>query len=437
MSAESASTTVSSEELAKDTGKSAGRIGVYLLIAIALGYALTVVWGRVLPPEDNAVLLSFWGMLMGLGAALSPLEQEISRQSAHAALEGRKAGRPAVIAFVTSIVAVGVAALFTLIPPVTDKVYGGQFALAVIVLAGGLSFAFQFAARGLLIGQNQVRSYSWLILVEAAVRILVVAALVVAGLTQLYWFAIAAATGSFAWLLFARGAARLVDPKLDVDEPAKPVVTNMLMLLAGAGLTASVITGYPALVSLLAPGGDKDKLGVLFLALFVARTPLTLMAPVQALAVPTVVRLSSTEEGKHRLRRLLALGSAGALALAALGALIGWLIGPWVVRLVYGAKNDPEAWWMAGLVWSSILLAAMQLLAAVLVAQAKATKVLITWAAVVVATALVLLFFPGDTVVRAVVGLAAGPTVGLLVVMGFVVRGTPETGNARPSETSR
>ncbi|MFC9255969.1 hypothetical protein ACFWMR_39185 [Amycolatopsis thailandensis] len=431
------SNAVSDEKLAKSTGKSAGRIGVYLLIAIALGYALTVVWGRTLSKADNAVLLSFWGMLMGLGAALSPLEQEISRQSAHAALDGRKAGRPAVIAFVTSAIAVVVVALITLIPPVTEKVYGGQFALAVIVLAGGVSFAFQFAARGLLIGQDHVRSYSWLILVEAAVRILVVAALVVAGLTQLYWFAVAAATGSFAWLLFARGAARLVDPELDADEPAKPIVTNMLMLLAGAGLTASVITGYPALVSLLAPGGDKDALGVLFLALFVARTPLTLMAPVQALAVPTVVRLSSTEEGKHRLRRLLALGSVGALALAALGALIGWLIGPWVVRLVYGAKNDPQAWWMAGLVWSSVLLAAMQLLAAVLVAQAKAKKVLITWAAVVVATALVLLFFPGDTVVRAVVGLAAGPTVGLLVVMGFVVRGTPETGNPKPSETSR
>ncbi|WP_410655992.1 hypothetical protein [Amycolatopsis sp. lyj-112] len=418
---------MSSEKLAKDTGKSAGRIGVYLLVAIALGYVLTVVWGRTLSKPDNAVLLSFWGVLMGLGAALSPLEQELSRQSAHAALEGRKAGRPAVIAFVTSLVAVTVAALFTLIPAVTDKVYGGQFALAVIVLAGGVSFAFQFAARGLLIGQDHVRSYSWLILVEAAVRILVVAALVVAGLTQVFWFAIAAATGSFAWLLFARGAVRLVDPRLDAAEPAKPIVANMLMLLAGAGLTASVITGYPALVSLLTPGGDKEKLGVLFLALFVARTPLTLLSPVQALAVPTVVRLSSTDEGKHRLRRLLALGSVGALALAALGALVGYLIGPWAVRLVYGAKNDPEAWWMAGLVWSSVLLAAMQLLAAVLVAQAKAVKVLITWAAVVVATALVLLFFPGDTIVRAVVGLAAGPTVGLLVVMAFVVRGPAET----------
>lgn len=423
------------EALAKDTGKSAGRIGVYLLIAIALGYVLTLVWSRTLSLADNAVLLSFWGVLMGLGAALSPLEQEISRQSAHAALEGRKAGRPAVVALTTSAVAVVLVALFTLIPPVTDKVYGGRFSLAVIVLAGGLSFAFQFAARGLLIGQNHVRSYSWLILVEASVRILVVAALVVAGLAQLYWFAIAAATGSFAWLLFARSAARLVDPRVDKDEPVGPVVSNMLMLLMGAGLTASVITGYPAMVNLLAPAGDQAKLAVLFFALYVARTPLMLLSPVQAIAVPTVVRLSSTEDGRHRLRKLLAVGSLGALALGALGALIGYLIGPWAVQLVY--KVTPEAWWMAGLVWSSVLLTAMQLLAAVLVAQAKATKVLITWAAVVVATAGVLLFFPADTIVRAVVGLAAGPTIGLAVVMAFVVRGPGAIGNSQPSETSR
>ncbi|WP_394360077.1 lipopolysaccharide biosynthesis protein [Amycolatopsis sp. SB7-3] len=419
--------------LAKDTGKSAGRIGVCMLIGIALGYVLTVVWGRTLPPGDNKVLLSFWGVLMGLGAAVSPLEQEISRQSAHAALNGRKVGRPALIVFVTSVVAITAVASFTLLPPVTDRVYGGRFSFAVIVLAGGLSFVFQFAARGLLIGYNQVRSYSWLLLAEASVRVIVVGALVVAGLTQLFWFAVAAATGSFAWLLFARGAARLVDHRLDRDEPAKPQVANMLMLLMGAGLTASVITGYPAMVSLLAPAGNDARLGVLFLTLFVARTPLMLLSPVQAIAVPTVVRLSATEDGKHRLRRLLAAGSVGALALAALGALVGYLIGPWAVGLVYGADKNPEAWWVAGLVWSSVLIGAIQLLAAVLVARAKAGKVLVTWAAVVISTALVLLLLPGDTVFRAVVGLSLGPAIGLVVVISFVLSSTGVEGNDEAS----
>jgi hypothetical protein len=58
----------------------------------------------------------------------------------------------------------------------------------------------------------------------------------------------------------------------------------------------------------------------------------------------------------------------------------------------------------------------------VLVARTQANKVLVTWAVVAVSTALVLLFLPGDTILRAVVGLAVGPTVGLVVAAAFVLR---------------
>ncbi|MEC3975139.1 hypothetical protein [Amycolatopsis sp. H20-H5] len=416
--------------LGKETGRSAGRIGIFLLIAIGLGYVLTVVWGRVLDPADNKVFLSFWGVLMGLGAALSPLEQEISRQSAHAALEGAKAGKPAVRAFTVCAVLVLLFCLLTLIPPVTQRLYGGHWEFAVIVLAGGVSFAFQFAARGLLIGQHRIRPYSWLIMAEALVRVLLLGVLLVAGLAQLVPLALAAAAGSFAWLLFARQAGRLVDPGLE-GEALRPVAVRIVTLMAGAGLTASVITGYPAMVSLLGPSGEDDRIGVLFLALFVARTPLMLLSPIQAIAVPTVVRLSGTADGPRRLRRLLSVGALAALVLAAAGALVGFLIGPWVVELLYTAKNRPEGWWMAGLVWSSVLLTAIQLAAAVLVAQAKANKVLLTWAVVAATSALVLLFLPGDAVFRAVAGLALGPTLGLAVVLVFVLRVTPSAGNSK------
>jgi p-aminobenzoyl-glutamate transporter AbgT len=76
----------------------------------------------------------------------------------------------------------------------------------------------------------------------------------------------------------------------------------------------------------------------------------------------------------------------------------------------------------------------MQLLAAVLVARTQANKVLATWAVVAVSTALVLLFFPGDAVLRAVVGLAAGPTLGLVVVMVFVLRRAPGTGTGNATD---
>jgi O-antigen/teichoic acid export membrane protein len=358
---------------------------------------------------------------MGLGSALSPLEQELSRQSAVAGLDGGKVGKPALRALTVGAVIVTVVAGLTFVPPLADRLYRGHTELAVIVLCGAIAFACQFATRGLLVGHHLIRPYSWLVLAEALVRVLVLGAVVVAGITGLTSLALAAAAGSFAWLLFVRPAGKLIDPQLDGDG-WRPVTARIVQLMLGAGLTASVITGYPAMVTLLAPGGDQTQVGTLFAALTVSRVPLLLLSPLQALAVPTVVRLSGTAEGMHRLRKLLAAGALGTLVVGALGVVVGLLIGPWLVRLLYGAQFVAEGWWVAGMAWGAVLLTALQLMTAVLVARTQANKVLITWAVVAASTALVLLLLPGGTLLKAVAGLAAGPTVGLAVVVVFVLR---------------
>jgi O-antigen/teichoic acid export membrane protein len=419
-----------SRSLAKETGRSAGKIGLSLLVAIALGYVLTLLATRWLGPENSKVYLSFWGILMGLGSALSPLEQELSRQSAVAALDGGRAGKPALRALTVGAVTVAVVAALTLVVPVlSDRLYAGQTGLGVVVLCGAIAFACQFAARGLLVGQQRIKPYSGLVVAEAAVRVVVLFGVFFAGLTGLTSFAIAAAAGSFAWLLFVRPVSGLVDPHAE-GEGWGPVTARILVLMAGAGLTASVITGYPAMVSLLAPGGSDADVGILFATLTVSRVPLLLLSPLQALAVPTVVRLSGTADGVHRLRRLLALGALGTVALGVVGALVGWLIGPWLVSLLYGSKFVAQGWWVAWMVWGAVLLTALQLMTAVLVARKQANKVLVTWAVVAVTTAVVLLVAPGDPVFKAVAGLAVAPTLGLAVVLVFVLR---RPGNVQPA----
>ncbi|WP_407655579.1 hypothetical protein [Amycolatopsis rhabdoformis] len=419
----------SEPSLARETGKSAGKIGISLLVAIALGYVFSFLTPRLLGPIDNAVFASFWGILMGLGGALSPLEQELSRQSAVASMDGGRVGKPALRALTVGAVAIAVVAAVTIaVPVLNQRLYSGHLELGVIALCGGIAFACQFATRGLLVGHNRIRPYSWLVVAEAALRAVLLGLVVVAGLTGVVSFAIAAAVGSFAWLLFLRPARRLVDPNLE-GEGWRPVTSRILLLLLGAGLTASVITGYPALVNVLAPGGDATRVGVLFATLQVSRVPLLLLTPLQALAVPTVVRLSGSTDGRHRLRRLLALGTVGTLVVGVVGALVGLLIGPWLVKLLFGANYaSAEGWWVAGMVWGAVLLTALQLMTAVLVARTQANKVLVTWAVVAVSTALVLVLLPGDTILRAVVGLAVGPTVGLVVAAAFVLR---RPGNVR------
>ncbi|WP_275295304.1 hypothetical protein [Amycolatopsis sp. La24] len=404
----------------RDTHRTAGKLGGSLLASIVLGYVLTVACARLLPPDQYATFVTFWGLLMGLGSALSPLEQELSRQSAVAALAGGLAGRGALRAVATAAAVAAAFGLALLVPPVRDRLFPGYGELALVVLAGGVAFACQFGVRGLLIGQHQVKHFAWLVVAEPAVRALVLGLLVLATAYRLVPLALAVAAGSFAWLLFVRQGWRLLDVRAEGD--GWPVtVRRMLMLLLGAALTASVITGYPALVGLLAPGGDRGRLGAVFAALVIARLPLTLVGPVQSLAVPFVVRLSTSDAGRHRLRRVLLLGTFASLALAALGALVGLLIGPWAVGFVYGAGYQVDGWAVAGLVWSSVLLVPMQLLTAVLVARAQARRVLITWTVVAATASVLLLAVPGDTVFRAVIALAAAPMTGLAVVLAFVL----------------
>ncbi|GLZ40635.1 hypothetical protein [Actinokineospora sp. NBRC 105648] len=406
------------------TGRSVGRISGAILIGSALGFAVVILTGRVFSPADYAVFMTFWGLLFGLGSALSPLEQELARVSAVATQNQAKISRDAVTALLVGLGAVAVVGLVPLVPAVSDRLFLGHYGLGVVVLVAGVAFAAQFAVRGLLIGNDQVGSYAGLIVVEAAVRPLLILAAVLAAVADLVPVAVAVAVGSFAWVLFVPKVRAHIDPALPGD-PSGVVVRRMLMLLSSAALTASVITGYPAMVSLLAPGGDPNALGGLYAALGVARVPLLLFAAVQALAVPVVVRLSASPEGLRKLRRLLAAGTVGAVALGALGALVGYLVGPWLVDLVFGHKYVVADWAVAGLVWSSVIVAIVQLLAAVLVARVRPAQVLAIWAVVAVASALVLALGPGDTIARAVLGLVTGPTLGLLVAVGFVAKSDP------------
>ncbi|HEV7906645.1 MAG TPA: hypothetical protein VGP03_00760 [Pseudonocardiaceae bacterium] len=406
----------------KAVGRSVGTVGLAVIIAAGLGYPILIVIARVLSPADAAVFLTFWGIVFGVGSALSPVEQEVSRQSALADVAGKRTPASAVQAVVIAACVVALVGLAIMLPGVSQRLFGSHGVLAVVALAAGVAFAVQFGVRGLLIGHHRVKSYGGLVVAEALARAVLLAAFVVAGLTGIVPLAVAVAAGSFAWLTFSRGAFALVDPRSGW-EPWGPVVRRMVVLMLGAGLTASVLTGYPAVVKLLVTPGDEDRLGALFLALNVARLPLLLLSPVQAMAVPAVVRLSQDESGHRTLRALLIKGAFGAVGLAALGALLGALVGPFAVRLLFGAKYVVDPLAVGGLVWSSILLGAVMLLAAVLVARVQGNLVMLVWAVVAVLSGAVLLLWPGDTVTRAVLGLVIAPTVGLGLAFFLVLRG--------------
>ncbi|RJQ77409.1 hypothetical protein D5S17_15815 [Pseudonocardiaceae bacterium YIM PH 21723] len=403
----------------KGVGRSVGTVAIALMVASGLGYVLLTL-ATVLLGSDSKTFFVYWGVIFGIGAAMNSVEQEISRIVAEATVDGRRAGRSVLQVAVVGLLGALLAGAVLALPPVAHRLYGAEIPLSAVALVGGVAFAAQFAVRGVLVGLNRVRDYGLLLVAEPVIRLLVIGVLLLLGMVNLYWLAVAVAAGSFVWLAFAWATARNLD-LTGSGEPWWPLLRRLGYLMLGAGLTASVITGYPSLFQLLASAQEDQALGALYYALTLARVPLLLLSPVQALAVPMAVRMSSSADGRRSLRGLVAKGLAATAGLAVLGAVLGGAIGPWFVRVVK-PEFQVSALHVAGLVWSSMMITATLLLGAILVARRETNRVMLVWAIIVGLSALVILTVPVDVVSKAVLGLVIPPTVGVVVAALLVLR---------------
>jgi O-antigen/teichoic acid export membrane protein len=395
-------------------GSGVARIGVAIGIGSLAGFALLALVGRALRPAEFGLFVAFWGVLFGVGSSLSTIEQETAR---HAARGTDHSPGPAASAVTTAAAMLaGLAAATTLLPPVAERLYGrADSRLGLIVVIAAFGFAVQFAVRGQLIGSGAVRRYARIVVAEAAARLVVLLAVLVLVGVDLVTAAVAVAAGSFAWLAWP-GHARDVLPDRGLSPADWRAATGRAgSLMAGAALTASVITGFPTLVTALTGEAPGTAGGVVFAALTVSRVPLLLVSPVQALAVPFVVRAHDRAgaDGASEVRRALLLGSLLFAVLGAVAAAAAWMGGPWVVRLLYGNEYDVSAVAFALLVFSACLLAWVQLLSAALIALAAHRRMLMTWVIAVVSTAAWLVASPLDVVATTAVGSLVGPLAAL------------------------
>jgi O-antigen/teichoic acid export membrane protein len=398
------------------------RIGVATGFQSLAGYALLALVGRALGPAEFGLFVAFWGVLFGVGSSLSTIEQETARRAASTVAED---GPPTSAVTTAAAAIAGVAAAVTLVPPVADRLYGQSDSwIGLVVLVAALGFAAQFAVRGLLIGSGAVRGYSWLLVTEAASRLVALLALLALAGLDLRTAAIAVAVGSFAWLGWAARAREVLPGRGLPRAVWRAATARAGSLMLGAALTASVITGFPTLVTALTEGDPGVAGGAVFAAITVSRVPLLLFSPVQAVAVPFVVRAHDRggPEGAAALHRMLVLGTAGFVALGALAGAVAWAIGPWAVRLVYGDAYDVPAPAIALLVLSACLLAWVQLLSAALIALSAHRGMLVTWAVAVAATVVWLVVSPLDVVATTAVGSLVAPVAALLCAFPLLWR---------------
>jgi O-antigen/teichoic acid export membrane protein len=398
--------------------------------ASGLGLLLLILVARWLPPAENAHFQAVWGLIFAFASVLGALEQEVTRRATAAAMDGRRTPVGAVQAI--SLAAVGCLVLMAALiaTPKGQVIVQGSVPVIVLTLLSVLNFAALILARGVLLGAHVLRGYAALLVGEAVLRVVLVGALVLLDVeAALEWAVLATVVGSFVWL----GALGRLATSLDWSgrrDPWRRVGGTVAALGIANGLSALVLTGFPAVAAVVL--GDPADLAVLFAVITLARTPLALLAPVQALTVPTVVRWSRSGD-THHLSRALQHIAVGSAATAALAAAVGYVVGPWAVALMLGGDYRPGPVMAALVAAATCVMGGALLQAAALVALQRYWQVTACWAAAIASAALVMLAAPWGAEDRGLGGFTVA-SIMAFVATALAVRRTVATAEGRDQE---
>lgn len=301
-------------------------------------YVFLTVAARGLQPVEFGELSALWAMLFGFVAGLwYPFEQETTRVVAVAEGEPAPAagvvGRIQVATTLPALVLV-VVFLATLGEDALGGVVGLFVALAVAVPAIGLA-SYQ---RGALLGRRRYGWAAWQLAADGVVRVVGV---VVLALTHasVGWYGVLLAVAPLLAVLLAAPGWTVLDPDRAAGSvPWRPILADLLGLLAGSYLAIVLFNVGPLLVRLW---GDAEQTGR-FMAMFViVRLPLFFAGAIVSGLLATLVR--AHEQGSlPAFRRAARTAAAAAGAVSLLVCIPLGLLAPWAARTFFGSAYEVD-----------------------------------------------------------------------------------------------
>ncbi|MGB3664277.1 hypothetical protein [Mycolicibacter algericus] len=392
------------------TRASVARVGTATLLSALCGYAVLYLAARDLDPAGFSVFSVFWGAFGLVAGAANGLLQETTREVRFAREVGTgrpstRHTRPLWVAGLAGVVAAGLVAGTS--PLWSGHVFVEARWLSVGLLCFGLAnFAVHATLLGMLAGTNRWTQYGALMVTDAGIRVAVATATFAVGwgLVGFLWATVA---GAMAWLLLlaaspaARSAARLLTPVGTTD-----FLRGAAHSITAAGASAILVMGFPVLLQ--ATYGELGAQGgVVILAVTVTRAPL--LVPLTALQGNLIAHF--VDQRGRRLRAL-SIPAASVAAVGAAGAVAAGLVGPWLLRSVFGPDYHASGPLLAGLTAGATAIALLTLTGAATVAAALHRAYAMGWVGATVASTL-LLMLPLELPTRTVVALLCGPLVGI------------------------
>ena len=376
---------------------SVARVGVATAVSALCGYAVIYLAARDLAPAGFSVFGVFWGAFGLVTGAANGLLQETTREVRAVRyteiVPGRGETRTNPMQ-VAALVGVAAAVLIAASSPLwSSQVFAMPRGLSVGLLSVGLAgFCLHATLLGMLAGTNLWTQYGALMVTDAAIRVAVALITFVMGwgLAGFLWATVA---GALAWLMLiltspaARAAARLLTPG-----GAATFLRGAAHSITAAGASAILVMGFPVLLKATSAQLGAEG-GVVILAVTLTRAPL--LVPLTAMQGNLIAHF--VDERTDRLRALIApavlVGAIGAVGVAAAG-----LLGPWLLRVGFGADYHASSALLAWLTAAAVAIATLTLTGAATVAAAMHRAYALGWvSATVAATSLLLLPLPLET----------------------------------------
>ncbi|HLF43412.1 MAG TPA: hypothetical protein VJA46_07790 [Acidimicrobiia bacterium] len=380
------------------------------LIGAVGAFAFQAYGARAIGDIAFAPISLLWTVFFILATVLLvPVEQYVTREVA----SGRKAipsdlKAAGVMAAAGSVFGGGFV-LLTL-----DRFFAGSWHYALQILLLMFGYALLFVGKGVLAGRRRFAGVGWVLIVETVVRL-------VAGVVAIQ---LVASAESLGWAMVLGGFSVLGMRwwRHDTGQRQAPATTASVFLGGYLGGTASsqvLLGGAPIAVAAL--GADPALVSVVFVTFTLYRAPLTLIFALQGRVLPYLVALVDADD-RHRLARIARTVVVGGAGLAVLGALVGWLVGPDVVALLFGEEFVPSSTVAMFTAAGVIAAAGAQIAGQVLVAEARTSRLSVAWFGGLLAGVVGLLLLGGEPDVRVAMAFVIGEVVALILMAGLAVR---------------
>lgn len=396
----------------------AASVGLASIVSAAAGYLVIWFVPRVLSKADNAEFLAFWSALFLLFGILGGLQTEIIRYVSAfgadpVAVPGgsRLQPRTAPLFAIVLGIAIGIAAVLAVTSLLWGRaVLGPHWVVLVLVLAAAtVSFSFHAAVAGVLSGRHLWGNFSALVASESSFRLVLVLIVgLLAGSTV--GLAAAAAAGALAWVVVAAFSPQLRSAfSVQLNVPVGEFARKVAHASVSTAASASLVVGFPILYRITTPSDIYLASAPLLLAILLTRAPLMVpLGTFQSVAIAHFVR--HRDRGLGALRPI-ALAIAG---VAVVGGFLAYLLGPWLMVLLFGPEYHVGPWVLAGLTVAAAVLALLTLTGGMCVALNRHQVSSIGWVSAG-AVALLILLLPLDADLRAVLSLLLGPLLGVCI----------------------